>query len=402
MVEPPTVVATLQQLIRIPSVNPMGRDETDPPYLERRLTDYLQQFFEGLGVPWHRQQVAPGRDNIVAHVAGRHGAGMLVFEVHQDTVPVDGMTIAPWEPVVRDGRLYGRGACDDKGPMASMLTAFARIARQRPPHASSLVMACTVNEEHGFTGASKLTRLWSQGADPLLARLPDAVIVAEPTSLDVVVAHKGVVRWRCHATGRAAHSSYPDQGENAIYHMGHVITACQRYATRLATEPSHPLVGAPTINLGTIQGGICVNAVPDQCTIEFDRRLLPHEEPLAAREAAIVHLAQTLPDATRGKIVHDEPFLTSPGLSDEGTGPLAAQVAQVARQVGVTGRRLGVPYATDAPFFARLGIPTVIFGPGSIEQAHTANEWICVRQLQQAAEAYYLLAAEGMNMVAQV
>ena len=219
----------------------------------------------------------------------------MVFDAHQDTVPVEGMTIDPWNPTIEQGRVFGRGACDVKGAMACMLTAFARLAAERPPDMPTLILACTVNEENGFTGARALAQCWSEGPSPFFAHPPDQVIVAEPTDLHVVVTHKGVMRWRCHAFGRAAHSSNPDQGENAIYHMGHALLQLQRYATELKQGEFDPRLGPPTINVGTIHGGICVNAVPDSCTIEVDRRLLPDEDPATARQHVLDALAQTGP-----------------------------------------------------------------------------------------------------------
>jgi acetylornithine deacetylase len=391
------VTSTLQQLIRIPSVNPMGRPVAGEIYYEARLTDFLQGFFERLGTPWHRQPVAPQRDNIVARLDGNRPDRAVVFEVHQDTVPADGMTVDPWEPKIRDGRLYGRGACDNKGPMACMLTAFARLAERRPAEMPTVIMACTVNEENGFTGAERLARLWSAGDDPLLERLPDAMVVAEPTSFNVVVTHKGVVRWRCHTTGRAVHSSCPEQGENAIYHMQHVIAACERYDGHLASASADELLGRPTINLGTIEGGICVNAVPDRCTIELDRRLLPDEAPQEARQAAIDWFGDHLPSHLQGRVKHDPSFLACHGLENQIGGVWAEHVKAAARSADVESQQVGVAYATDAPFFARLGIPTVVFGPGSIEQAHTADEWISVSALYTGVEAYYRLAANGIG-----
>jgi acetylornithine deacetylase len=318
----------------------------------------------------------------------------LVFEVHQDTVPAEGMTIDPWDPLLQDDRLYGRGACDDKGPMACMLTAFARLARERPRKRATVILACTVNEEHGFTGAEALSQAWSRGDDPLVPRLPDAMVVAEPTSLDIVVAHKGVVRWRCHSSGRAVHSSRPDQGRNAIYAMGSVIGEVERYSHALADTRPHPLLGVPTVNLGTIQGGVCVNMVPDACTIELDRRLLPDEAPAAAQQAMIAWLERRLPPEVWRDLRHDVPSLAAHGLAEEGSTAWAERVQRVLGAVDITPRRIGVPYATDAPFFAQLGIPTIILGPGSIEQAHTADEWVPVSELHVATEAYYRLALE--------
>ncbi|MFW6168987.1 MAG: M20 family metallopeptidase [Planctomycetota bacterium] len=394
MTNPTDVVSILQDLIRLPSVNPMGRDATGSPYFERPVTDYLQALFEQLEVPWHRQTVAPQRDNILARLDGRVPGSTLVFEAHQDTVPVDGMTIDPWEPMIRDNRLYGRGACDDKGPMASMLTAFARLARDRPPHMPTVIMACTVNEENGFTGAGELARSWAATAPPLLDNLPRAMVVAEPTSLNVVVAHKGVVRWQCHTSGRAAHGSCPTQGNNAIYSMGRVITAFQQYADTLRETARHPLLGHPTINLGTIKGGICVNVVPDRCTIELDRRLLPHEDPQEARTAAVNWLAEHLPENVLEQVDHAPPFLTNHGLLEHSAANLAKRVQRIARAAGAQCDQIGVSYATDAPRFAKLGIPTVVFGPGSINQAHTVDEWIDVDELRRAADVFYALASD--------
>ncbi len=141
------------------------------------------------------------------------------------------MTIEPFKPEVREGRIYGRGSCDIKGGLAAMLVALARLAAEPPANRPTLVLSATVNEEHGFSGAKAITRLWQQ-PDSILPHRPIAAIVAEPTLLDVVVAHKGVVRWRLHALGRAAHSSEPHLGENAIYRLAPVLAALERYARR--------------------------------------------------------------------------------------------------------------------------------------------------------------------------
>ena len=226
------------------------------------------------------------------------GGTLLLFEVHQDTVPVDGMTIEPWNPVIRDRRLYGRGSCDVKGGMAAMLGALVRLAETRKSRLETcptVIMACTVNEENGFTGATGLCRFWSDLDSPLIPRRPDAALVAEPTSLGIVVAHKGVVRWRCHTHGRAAHSSQPEQGDNAIYRMAAVVAALERYACEvLPTQAEHRLCGHPTLSVGTIAGGTGVNLVPRQATIEIDRRLAPGEQPAQAYQQAIAYVANAV------------------------------------------------------------------------------------------------------------
>ncbi len=293
------VADTLSGLVAIPSVNPMGRSVGGPQYFEWRLTHHLEQLFRCLEIPTWRQPIAEKRDNLFARLDGEpaleQGGGLVLFEAHQDTVPVDGMTISPFDAQVRDGRLYGRGSCDIKGGMTAMLVALSRIAVALPSPRPTIVMACTVNEEHGFTGATGLCQLWRAEANSIFSRRPDAAIVAEPTSLNVVVAHKGMIRWRCHTSGRAAHSSLPEHGKNAIYRMAHVLNALESYANDLVgTLAEHPLCGRPTLSVGTISGGVSVNTVPDRCTIEIDRRIVPGEDPQAAWQHVIDYLA-TIP-----------------------------------------------------------------------------------------------------------
>ncbi len=395
---PLDVVETLCDLVRLPSVNPMGRDVIGDEYFEYQVTEYLQRLFERLGWPWRRQAIEARRDNIVARVDGdvppEQGGAILMFEAHQDTVPVDGMAIPPWTPEIRGGRVYGRGACDIKGGMACMLTALSRLAEERPAGRPTIVMACSVNEEYGFGGAPRMSELWADAAG-FLPRAPDAVIVAEPTGLDVVVAHKGAARWRCHARGRAAHSSAPSAGDNAFYRMARVLSALERYARDVApTLGRHPLVGQPSLSVGLISGGVSVNTVPDRCTIEIDRRVLPGEDPRAAFQHVVEYVDRELNDPQVG---HEPPYLISRGLSDELSRSFAICLSAAIRQSGGAGRCLGVPYGTDAPAFAGRGIPTVVFGPGAIAQAHTADEWIAIEQLHRATEILYRFASQAWD-----
>ncbi len=398
---PLDLVQTLRDLVAIPSVNPMGRAVSGPEYLETRVTDYLQQLFHRLGLRHERQTIAPGRENIFAAIdeTAQEDSPLVLLEVHQDTVPVEGMTIDPFGATVRDGRLSGRGSCDVKGGMTGMLGAVARLTELPIGRRPNVVLACTVNEEYGFTGATGLCRFWGDLKSPLFPRRPDAAIVAEPTRLGVVVAHKGVVRWRCRTAGRAAHSSQPELGDNAVYRMAAVVSALESYQQQvLSVADGHPLCGGPTLNVGTIAGGISVNTVPDRCAIEIDRRLAPGEEPVAAYRHVIdfvaSRLAQREARSLAEQVTHEPPFMISPGLSDRDNGPLAQRLAAVARKVTGRGEQSGVPFGTDAAAIAASGVPTVVFGPGSIEQAHTADEWIDLAEVATASEILFRLLKE--------
>lgn len=393
------LVQTLSDLVAIPSVNPMGRALDGPEFYEERVTDHLQRLFERLGLPWQRQPVEPRRENIIARLDGDvppgDGGQVILLEAHQDTVPVDGMTIEPWKPQVRDGRLYGRGACDIKGGMTAMLGAVARLAEERPAGRPTVIMACTVNEEYGYSGASELHKLWAPGAKSVVPRRPDAAIVAEPTDLQVVVAHKGAVRWRCRTHGRAAHSSQPERGDNAVYKMARVLAALETFAAQVGEAvPVHRLCGRATLSVGTIQGGLSVNTVPDVCTIEIDRRLLPGEDAMDAYHSVVEYVRGRL--GNDPAVEHEPPYLRGTTLADHDNGPLADRLAGVVRRVLGRGEKIGVSYGTNASRIAPTGVPTVVFGPGSIDQAHTADEWLSLDELAKASDVLYEFLNAGL------
>jgi len=393
------VVDTLRELVAIPSVNPMGGPDSGPEFGEARVTAYLESLFERLGIPCQRHQVYPQRENLLARLDGavppEGGGELILLGAHQDTVPVTGMAIDPWTPHVRDGRLFGRGACDVKGGMAAMLAAVARLAEERPAGMPTVVMACTVNEEYGFSGANSLAGLLDGQPGGIIPRKPDAAVIAEPTGLDVVVAHKGVLRWRCHARGRAGHSAQPEAGDNAIYKMARALRAVERYQWEIVgTLGSHALCGAATMSVGTIRGGVSVNTIPSRCTIEIDRRLPPGEDPEAAYQHLVDHLARG--SGLDFPLEHDPPYMQGLPLSDEHNGRLAEVLGEIVAEVRGDCRRIGVPYGTDAAFISAAGIPTVVFGPGFLAQAHTDDEWLPLDQLEQAAEILYRFCRKGV------
>ncbi len=387
-----SAAALLKNLIAIPSVNPMGQDPDGPQFLEAGMTDYLENWFSSLGVESRRLELQPQRSNIVARYVGNPDQPVVLLDAHQDTVPVDGMTIDPFDPAERDGRIYGRGSCDVKGGMASMLTAFARVVQEQPPAAGDVIMSCSCDEEHQMSGIQDLAARWSSGGstDDWLTRCPDQAIIAEPTSLDIVVAHRGVTRWKLRASGRAAHSSRPADGINAIYRMAEVVGHLKDYAADLENNSdAHPLCGPPTLSVGRIDGGISVNVVPPESSIEIDRRVIPGED-----QTQVIPLVESyLRERLDFDIEMLPPWCVVGALSDELSGQLAEQLMTQVQVVVGPRQTLGVPYGTNAAATAAAGVPTVVFGPGSIDQAHTKDEWIEAAQLDQAAEILFRFLA---------
>lgn len=366
----------LQDLVRIPSVNPMGRAVTGEQFYEHRVTDYLEGFFRELRAPYERRPVAPLRDNIVARYESPGAPITILLEVHQDTVPVDGMAIDPFAGEIRDGKLYGRGACDVKGGMAAMLTAFARIVREKPANAANVILACTVDEEHTFYGVQVLLK------DGVRA---DMAVAAEPTRLQIVDAHKGVVRWKVRTEGRACHSSRPEQGVNAVYRMGHVLPIIEQYAVQLARSATDPRLGPPTLSVGRIEGGVSVNTVPDGCVIEIDRRLLPGED----SQAAWRDFRDDLQARSAVPVICDPVWLACPALAADLAAGVRDRLGKAIDEVVGRHEVFAVPFGTDASSIAEAGIPAVVFGPGDIAQAHTKDEWIELDQIDRAVEILY-------------
>lgn len=379
-----TIPHILQDLVRLPSINPMGRELPPEICTEKRVTDYLQRFFEEMGVPWERQVVQPGRENIIARWEHGRSQRTVLLEVHQDTVPVDNMTIEPFGGTIENGRLYGRGACDVKGGMTAMLSALARLVREQPAGAAQVILACTVDEEHTFLGVQELVRRGCRA---------DWAIVAEPTCLHIVHAHKGAVRWRISTAGRSCHSSRPDEGINAVYRMGAVVRAVEDYARQLQASRSHPLLGPATLSVGRIHGGTSVNTVPDHCHIEVDRRLLPGEDPAQAQAELLAALRNA--PGVDFPVECSPPWFHLPALGHDLSGELVERLgAAIAAVVGPQPVD-AVPYGTDASTLALAGIPTVVFGPGDIACAHTRDESIRLNEVEQAAEILYRFVCDA-------
>jgi acetylornithine deacetylase len=280
-----------------------------------------------------------------------------------------------------------------KGGLAAMLAAFERLVRERPAGAVNVVLSCTCDEEATTLGVEDLVRSWTEpGRRSLLPDRPDVAVVAEPTGLDVVVAHKGATRWRVETRGRACHSSAPENGVNAIYRMAKVVSALEEYAAELPTRVKpHPLCGPATLSVGRIGGGISVNTVPDQCWVEVDRRVLPGEDARAVMDPVRDFLSRR----TGVEFEFLPPSHIGPALADGPNIELADRLLAHVRAVAGPRRAVGVPYCTHASRTAAAGVPSVVFGPGCIEQAHTKDEWIEVAQLDLASEIYFRFCAAG-------
>lgn len=372
------VADLLGRLVACPSMNPGSDGTPGPGYGERPLAELLAALLQSWGARTQLVELAPGRCNLVATWLGQNPDRSLLLDAHMDTVGVKGMTIPPFESQVRGGRLYGRGACDTKGPMAAMLLAIRKILDEEGQLPVTLHFAATGDEEDGAMGASRLVES---------KLLVDAVIVAEPTEMKIVYAHKGACRFRISLTGKAAHSSVPWLGINAVEAAAEMIHIIHHEFTEHVQQQSHPELGKPTVCVGTITGGIKINIVPEHCQFEVDCRCLPGElrnHLESAMDGLLSKVAANYP----GLQVGCEVFQWYPALAGSHGDVFVEKMTDACGKV--TGSRLAgtAPYATNGGFYSQLNLPCVVFGPGSIAQAHTADEFIELAQVEQAVEVY--------------
>jgi acetylornithine deacetylase/succinyl-diaminopimelate desuccinylase-like protein len=349
-------------LVAIPSVNPDGGDPGTPHTGEAACAEWVAGFLRDCGAEVSLEEVLPGRPNVVGRFpAAREGLPRILFAPHLDTVGVAGMTIDPFAAEVRDGRLHGRGACDTKGPAASMLWALREAAPFLGGLPCEVWFAGLVGEEAGQHGALSLARRTTF----------DFVMAGEPTSMAVVHTHKGSHWLGLTTRGRAVHASAPHAGDNAIHKMVDAIdTLRHEVAPRLA-EHVDPVLGPATMSIGTIRGGTKVNVVPDFCEAGVDVRTLPGMETAFIAEA----LRRRVPDI-EVRSSGSEPLLTDP------SHPLVAMLA------GMGCPLAGAPWFCDASIFAAAGSPAVAIGPGDIAQAHTADEWVDTAALEEGGRFF--------------
>jgi acetylornithine deacetylase len=364
------VADMLETLVRIDSVNPA----LDPRGQgEAAVAQVLVRELRALGLEPAAEEALPGRPNVVAVLPGAEGAPRLLLEAHMDTVP------QPQEPIevgVEGDRLTGRGACDTKASCAAMLAAVERLARDDAPHAT-VVFAAVADEESGLAGARALA-----GTGPAV----DFAVIGEPTSLRPVRVHNGVIRFALVAHGAAAHTSEAHHGVNAISAMARALTAIDTELRPQLERRSHPPAGAALLTPAVIQGGTAVNVVPDRCEVRFDRRLAPGE----SVEAALAEVDAVLAPlrAAGDRIVRADPTLVLPAAETAADDP---HIRTVERVTGNAAE--GAPYCTDACVLSgEHGIPFTVLGPGSIEHAHTPEEWVSLDEVRRAVDVYVALA----------
>ena len=362
------VVSLLSDLVAIPSMNPMGRGRSGPEYSEQSLAEFICSYLRKHSLDAEMQPGIPGRPNIVGHVSV--GATQtILLEAHLDTVYADSMTIKPFDPLVRDGNLFGRGSCDTKGSIAAFLQAVTNAAKKAGKVRYNIILLFVSDEEYRFAGAQHAVKKGLQA---------DFGIVGEPTQLRIVRAHKGVTRWKILTNGIAAHSAHPERGRNAIYSMSKIVGRLETYAAELNSAAPHPVLGSPSLSVGVIEGGQAVNIVPDRCWIEIDRRTLPNE----SMQTVIEPVRSLLHGLSDWEM--KEPHLSVSGMEVSATAPVVQALTGAVKPVRGDVVVEGAHYATDAGIYNAVGIPTVVFGPGDIAQAHTDTEYISLEQLDDA------------------
>ncbi len=364
------VTALLQQLIQIPSVNPDNAPGTDQTG-ERTLAIFLSGWLESIGAEVILEEIKPGRPNLIARFAPLDGRPRILLGPHLDTVGVAGMTVAPFGGILRDGRIWGRGAADTKGPMAAMLWALHENRQRLAGLPVAVDFVGFMGEESGQWGSREFVR--NHGSDYCFA------IVGEPTSMEVIHLTKGSLWTTLRTTGVAVHSSMPERGENAILKL---TRALDRLDTHLGTELatfSHPVLGHSTLNIGLIRGGARPNIVPDLAEAEIDIRITPS---LAAAGGALKCLHDVIAcHELPVEIVNPD---EKPPMETDADHPMIRALLETGPGTALA----GAPWFSDAAHLSQGGIPSICMGPGSIHQAHTVDEFIETDALKAGAEFF--------------
>jgi len=351
-----------RELVMIPSES--SDPTATPAAAEAGMVRHLQKLCRRHHVSCETLTVKEGRDNLVVRWRAP-GRPRLVIMAHMDTVSARGMAepFSAWRD--EDGKIHGRGACDDKGPLACAFATVIGLIREGARPRFDLTLAATVDEEVSMAGAAAMAASGESW---------DLAIALEPTSLKVITAHKGACRFRITTSGRAAHSSAPERGDNAVYKMLPVIEDLRRYGETLARREDAEL-GRPTLTVTRISGGSSLNIIPDACEIGLDIRILPGMEPdeiAAGVEKAV---------AGRGRV---EELYRGEGMKTDPELPLVREFLAALEKSGVAPETITAPFATDCSRLAHL-CPCLVWGPGDIRLAHRSDEHINASELETAA-----------------
>jgi acetylornithine deacetylase len=369
------IFQVLHEMILIRSENPFD----DPPqegYREKEMADCLAGHLSALGLKVETREVRPGRPNVFGTLTGRKGQATLMLAGHLDTARTTGYPEA-YTVKVESGRMHGRGACDMKAALAAYLGVVKALRETGTRLKGHLIICGIVDEEYQMLGSKAI----GQGG-----RMADQGIIGEPTHLSVCPANKGRVSTKIITRGRAAHSSVPEQGINAIDKISKVIQAFHDYNQELLGRTPHPLCGHGRFTPGVIRGGVQVNMVPDYCELEVDRRTLPGE----SRESVYAEFHERIRRAAAGDSdfvyeITEPTWLIAPN-DISATKPVVAALRAAHQEI--FGKDPGVEAfvaGSDAPY---MGFPTVICGPGSIAQAHTTCEFVDLQEVADAARLY--------------
>lgn len=363
-------VELAEGLIAINSVNPELAESPG----EATIADFVASQLSELGATVVEQHVIDNRSNVIATLIG-DSPGTVVLGAHLDTVP---MPVVPMPSGISGDRLYGRGSCDTKASMAAMITAL-RILNESRESRPTLVFAGTVDEEYVMKGARKLSERLSTA---------EWVVIGEPTNLAPVRAHNGCVRFDVEIRGITAHTSRATLGRNAIVDAARVITALQDSLGAELEVRGQSITGVGLLTATVIEGGIAPNVVPDSCRVRFDRRTVPGEVTETVLQEIDAVIGQ-VSDRYGIEARRQDPWLDLPPMELDEAHPLCRHAVSASP---VAGRAGGVPYCTDANILTGFaGIPSIVLGPGSIDQAHAPVEWVEVDQVRSAVDAYLCL-----------
>ncbi len=381
--DPSEMIAFLQTLVRTNSENPPG-NEKETALL---LADLLRSF----GCEVQLQEVEPQRPNVIGILEGAH-RDKILFNGHTDTVKVghtDDWTVAPLGAEIKNGCLYGRGACDMKAGLAAMVFAMKALKQSGVPFKKGIIFTGVIDEEVYFKGTRALLK------ENLLQDCKLG-FVSEPTSLNIVTRHKGGIEYTARTFGKYAHSGRAYQGENAVLRMGKVLGALESYNQSLSKRMDLPVLRYPTLNVGTIRGGTGVTLVPDRCQIEFDRQVLPGEHiEAAAREVEQLFAGIRQDFAIEVELVKTQQF--NPWQISE-QAPVVKRLRRACEKVlGRTPGFSGLSGYCEVELLAQAGIPSVVFGPGADTAAHAPDERVAIREVVDAAGVYALLAGEFIS-----